>query len=98
MDKSIVVIDSGVGGLSILYQLKKMLPNNDFVYFADKKNLPYGNKNQEQLTKIADEGIGCADLFCFFKLTAYAGHFRMENDRWEQNSLRSSRLREFLER
>ena len=55
MDKSIVLIDSGVGGLSILYQLKKMLPNNDFVYFADKKNLPYGDKTQQQLTQIADD-------------------------------------------
>lgn len=57
MDKSIALIDSGVGGLSILYQLKKILPNNDFVYFADKKNLPYGNKTQNQLTQIADDII-----------------------------------------
>jgi len=53
VNKTIALIDSGVGGLSILYQLKKILPNNDFVYFADKKNLPYGNKTQNQLTQIA---------------------------------------------
>lgn len=45
--------DSGVGGLSVLARFKKALPNENIIYFADLKNLPYGNKTQEELIKFA---------------------------------------------
>lgn len=47
----ILVIDSGVGGTSILKNLIKRLPNKSFIYFADNKNSPYGNKSKKFLTK-----------------------------------------------
>lgn len=43
------VLDSGVGGLSILKELKKRLPNADYIYMGDTANLPYGSKTKEQI-------------------------------------------------
>jgi glutamate racemase len=46
-DAPIGVFDSGIGGLSILRALKKQLPHEDFVYFADTAHNPYGGKTSE---------------------------------------------------
>ena len=52
MDKRpIGVFDSGVGGLSILIELKKFLPKENFVFFADQKNVPYGEKSKKELNQ-----------------------------------------------
>ena len=45
MKGSILVIDSGAGGISTLKVLRKVLPYEDYIYFADNKNMPYGNKS-----------------------------------------------------
>ncbi len=55
------VFDSGVGGLSVFSQLVKLLPNENYIYFGDTANLPYGNKSKEELVKIT------SDIFDFFK-------------------------------
>ena len=47
--KPIGVFDSGLGGLSVLGELKKILPNENFIYFGDNANVPYGEKSKEQL-------------------------------------------------
>lgn len=41
------IFDSGLGGLSILNNITKTLPNEDVIYFADQKNIPYGDKSEE---------------------------------------------------
>ena len=41
------VFDSGVGGLSILDEALRQLPNHDYLYFADSANAPYGEKPPE---------------------------------------------------
>ena len=46
------VFDSGVGGLSILNSLRLTLPNEDFVYFGDSANAPYGDKSADELTTL----------------------------------------------
>lgn len=43
------VFDSGVGGLSVLHCAKKMLSQTDFVYYADEKNVPYGEKTPDEI-------------------------------------------------
>ena len=40
--RPIVILDSGIGGLSVYKLTKQLLPNEDFVYIADKKYFPYG--------------------------------------------------------
>ena len=51
MDKNspIVVFDSGVGGVSVLRALVRELPGEDFVYFGDSANAPYGPRPTEEI-------------------------------------------------
>lgn len=48
-DLPIGVFDSGVGGISVLRQLKKLLPHEDFLYFGDCANAPYGTRKREDV-------------------------------------------------
>jgi glutamate racemase len=48
---SILVIDSGLGGISILNALQKKIPNETYIYFADYAFLPYGEKSGELIEK-----------------------------------------------
>ena len=48
-EKPIGVFDSGVGGISTLGALKRELPGEDFRYFGDTKNAPYGTKSTEEV-------------------------------------------------
>lgn len=48
-NKSIGIFDSGIGGLTVLKEYIKLLPNENYIYYADTANLPYGDKNQEQI-------------------------------------------------
>ena len=52
----ILVIDSGLGGLSVLAELVKILPAN-YLYYADNKNCPYGAKTKEEITLILSQII-----------------------------------------
>lgn len=46
---NIGIFDSGIGGLNVLFELKKILPNCNYTYFADTKNIPYGTKSNEEI-------------------------------------------------
>lgn len=43
------IFDSGIGGLTIAYSLKKKLPNESFIYFGDTKHLPFGDKSEKAI-------------------------------------------------
>ena len=43
------IFDSGIGGLTIAYSLKKILPKESFIYFGDTKHLPYGEKSEKAI-------------------------------------------------
>ena len=43
------VIDSGVGGLSVWAELRRQLPHESLLYFADTASCPYGGRGREQL-------------------------------------------------
>lgn len=47
----IALFDSGVGQFSVYLEIKKLLPRENFVIFADQKNMPYGEKSPEQIKK-----------------------------------------------
>lgn len=51
------VFDSGIGGLTVLKNLYKHYPNNEYIYLGDTKNLPYGNKTIEELKQLATKDI-----------------------------------------
>ena len=45
----IAVFDSGVGGISVLRHLRRVMPGEKFLYFGDSANAPYGTKTKEQV-------------------------------------------------
>ena len=47
------IFDSGIGGLSILKEINKVLPNENTIYLADNKNCPYGNKDAIEIVKFS---------------------------------------------
>lgn len=49
------VFDSGIGGLTVLKEVRKLLPEYDYIYYGDSKNNPYGNKPEEELFSIVVE-------------------------------------------
>src|SRR5437016_1567583 len=49
----IAVFDSGVGGLTVLRELVKRVPQADYLYFGDTARLPYGSKSAETVAKYA---------------------------------------------
>ena len=59
--RGIGVYDSGVGGLTVFKILYELLPNENYLYFGDTKNLPYGTKSKQELLKISTA------IFDFFK-------------------------------
>lgn len=48
----VAVFDSGIGSLSIIRELKREIPNEDLLYFADRAHFPYGTKSHPQLREI----------------------------------------------
>ena len=53
----IAVIDSGVGGISVLRELCSLMPCENFIYFGDSKNAPYGTKSREEVLKITKDNL-----------------------------------------
>ena len=49
----IAVIDSGVGGISVLRELVRVMPGERFLYFGDSANAPYGSRSPEEVRKLA---------------------------------------------
>ena len=47
------VLDSGIGGYSVVKQVQKLLPEEDLLYFGDGAHIPYGNHAQETIVAMA---------------------------------------------
>ncbi len=54
-NKPIGVFDSGVGGLTAVRELVKLLPNEDIIYLGDTARVPYGTKSRETILKYAKQ-------------------------------------------
>lgn len=48
-DRPIGIFDSGVGGLTVAKEIKRLLPHENLIYFGDTKHLPYGDKSKEAI-------------------------------------------------
>ena len=51
------VFDSGIGGINVLSCLIKKYPNNEYIYFGDTENLPYGDKTKKELMILSTQAI-----------------------------------------
>ena len=61
------VFDSGLGGLTVLKSLEKILPNESFIYFGDTAHVPYGTKSTEMVTLYSQHIM---DFFLKYKTKA----------------------------
>lgn len=50
--RSVVVFDSGIGGLNLLYECIKRVPTAHYYYVSDNDNVPYGNKSSEEILRL----------------------------------------------
>ncbi len=68
MDAPIGVFDSGLGGISVLRELVRQLPREDFLYFGDSANAPYGPRSAPEVRALSRAaaarllGAGCKAL------------------------------------
>ena len=68
----IAVFDSGVGGISVLRQLRRVLPNERYLYFGDSANAPYGTRPREEIqdltlaavAKLLNQGVKALVIAC----------------------------------
>ena len=66
------VMDSGIGGLTVVRELQRILPGEDIIYFGDSANCPYGNKTSDQIFELSshmlqflgDNGVKCTAIAC----------------------------------
>ena len=80
------VFDSGVGGVSVLGALARELPCEDFIYFGDSANAPYGEKSRDQVLRLSrdivdrllDEGAKAIVIACNTATSAAAAELRAE--------------------
>ena len=54
-EESIGIFDSGIGGVTVLKEIIKILPNENYKYYSDSKNNPYGDKTDEEIIKICNK-------------------------------------------
>lgn len=52
------VFDSGIGGLSVLHQARKVMPDEHYLYYADTAHVPYGIKPKEEIRGYIFDAIG----------------------------------------
>lgn len=55
--RAIGMFDSGVGGLTVYKEIRKVFPNEDIIYYGDTKSFPYGNKSKENIINLTKKGI-----------------------------------------
>ena len=83
----IAVIDSGVGGISVLRELRRLMPNEHFLYLGDSANAPYGAKSRAEVLDITRanleslkvRGIKALVIACNTATSAAAKALRAEN-------------------
>lgn len=51
------VFDSGLGGVSVLRELVQVLPREEFLYFGDDQNAPYGGRSEEEVLSLTRTGV-----------------------------------------
>lgn len=56
-DLPVGFMDSGLGGLSVLREAIRIMPYEDFIYYGDSLNAPYGTKDQETIRKLTFHAV-----------------------------------------
>lgn len=56
-NRPIGMFDSGVGGLTVYKEIKKLVPNEKIIYLGDTKNFPYGSKSKQSIIELSKKNI-----------------------------------------
>lgn len=56
-NRPIGVLDSGLGGISVLRELVKLMPGEDFLYYGDSANAPYGTRTPEEVIDLTKKDV-----------------------------------------
>lgn len=56
-NRGIGVLDSGVGGLTVAKEFRKLLPKENIIYCGDNANVPYGNKTEEEIYRLTKDMV-----------------------------------------
>jgi len=56
-NRPIGFFDSGVGGLSVLREAVKIMPNEDYIYFGDSINAPYGTRSVDEVRSLTFKAV-----------------------------------------
>ena len=62
-DRPIGVFDSGLGGLTAVRELRRLMPNENIIYFGDTGRMPYGGRPREQIRLMATQNIDFVESF-----------------------------------
>lgn len=54
MNNTIGILDSGIGGVTVLKEILKIIPNYNYIYYSDSINNPYGDKSKEDIISYVD--------------------------------------------
>lgn len=54
-NRPIGMFDSGSGGLTVLKEYMKLMPNEDYIYYGDTAHLPYGDKSKEKIIEFSEK-------------------------------------------
>lgn len=57
MEQPIGVIDSGVGGLTVVHELMRQLPKEPLIYLGDTERCPYGPRTKEEVKQFTWEMV-----------------------------------------
>jgi len=79
-------MDSGIGGLTVVRELQRILPGEDIIYFGDSANCPYGNKTSDQIFELSshmlqflgDNGVKCTAIACNTTTSVAASTLRQQ--------------------
>ena len=71
-DSPIGIMDSGMGGISVLREITALLPNENFIFYGDSKNAPYGSRTTEEIyhltsrvvDELLDRGVKAVVIAC----------------------------------
>lgn len=86
MKDVIGILDSGVGGISVLLKAVQLLPHENFIYFGDNRNAPYGPRPAEEIRRLSAQAVDvllrrqvkALVIACNTMTAAYASTLRAE--------------------
>lgn len=56
-NEAIGIFDSGIGGVTVLREILKLLPNENYIYYSDSKNNPYGDKSDRKINELCENKV-----------------------------------------